>query len=319
MTPTPRPQVPSAAPGRGRWPWIAGAAAVAVLAVVLAFLLLNQGTAGILPSPSPTPEPTLNAELLSNRLTVLVLGLDSDERRRKLEKGLNSDTIMVAGINADQSEVTLASLPRDTVDIPLPDGTTWTRKANGIYAEQGAQGVEGAVSELLQIDIDYYVQIDMGDLIQIVDAVGGVRVHPKKPLVDAHLHLDLPAGRQMLDGKTAEAYVRSRYTTNDFERAARQQEVLLQIVKRLVAPSADIDIPALLDGLFSFDTDLPLDQMPTLIELARRAQSADVTTQVLDPDHGFISFAGDRGDGRGYILQPDIDAMRRFAAKHLKD
>jgi LCP family protein required for cell wall assembly len=294
--------------------------ALAVIVAVLAVVFLGQRPVPFVSgSPSPTPVPTLNADLLSNRLTVLLLGLDSDARRREQHKGINNDTIMVASVNADQSEVTLVSLPRDTVDIPMPDGTTWTQKVNAIYSEKGVEGVESAVKELLQIDIDYYVQIDMGDLADMVDALGGVRVRPRQPLVDAHLHLDLPAGRQTLDGKTAEAYVRSRYTTNDFARAGRQQEVLLQIVKKLVAPTSSVDIPTMLDALYSFKTDLPLNDMPTLIELARRAQSAKKTTQVLDPDHGFISFAGDRGDGRGYVLEPNIDAMRQFAAEHLTD
>lgn len=307
---------------RSPWPWIAGLGALAVIAAVLAVVLLNQrGPLAFVPSPSPspTPEPTLNAQLLNRRITVLLLGLDSDARRRTQEKGVNSDTIMVASISADQSQVTLVSLPRDTVDVPMPDGSTWSQKVNAIYSAQGVKAVEGAVDELLQINIDYYVQIDMGDLADMVDALGGVRVRPKDPLVDAHLHLDLPKGPQLLDGKTAEAYVRSRYTTNDFERAGRQQEVLLQIVKRLVSPTSTVDLPALLDSLFSFKTDLPLGDMLTLMELARRAQTADVTTQVLDPDHGFMTFAGDRGDGRGYILEPNIDAMRQFAAQHLKD
>jgi LCP family protein required for cell wall assembly len=314
MTRTPPPT------GRSSWPLIAGVGALAVVAAVLGFLLLNQ-RAPLVPasSPSPTPVPTLNAALLDQRVTVLCLGLDSDERRRKLEKGVNSDAIMVASINADQSEVTLVSLPRDTVDIPLPDGSTWQQKVNAIYSQQGAEGVVGAVGELLQINIDYYVQIDMGDLADMVEAIGGVRVRVKKPLVDAHLDLNLPAGRQLLDGETAEDYVRSRYTTNDFERAGRQQQVLLQIVKKLVSPSANVDIQALLDSLHSFKTDLPLNDLPTLIELARRAQDAKVTTQVLDPDHGFMTFAGDRGDGRGYVLEPNVDAMRQFAAEHLKD
>ena len=95
--------------------------------------------------------------------------------------------------------------------------------------------------------------------------------------------------------------------------------MLLNLVRRIVSPSAAVDVPALLDSLFSFKTDLPLGDLPTLMELARRAQTAQVTTQVLDPDHGFMTFAGDRGDGRGYILEPDIDAMRQFAAQHLKD
>jgi LCP family protein required for cell wall assembly len=299
---------------------IAGVGVLAFLAAALGYVFLNQRAPLVAPSsPSPTPQPTLNAELLSHRLTVLVIGLDSDERRRKLEKGVNSDAIMVASINADQSQVTLVSLPRDTVDIPMPDGSTWQQKVNAIYSQQGAEGLVGAVGELLQIQIDNYVQIDMGDLADMVEAIGGVRVRVKKPLVDAHLDLDLAAGRQLLNGETAEDYVRSRYTTNDFERAGRQQQVLLQIVKKLVAPGTSIDIPTLLDGLHSYKTDLPVTDMLTLIELARRAQKAHVTAQVLDPDHGFMTFAGDRGDGRGYVLEPNVDAMRQFAAEHLKD
>ena len=306
--------------GSSPWPWIAGVGALALIVAVLAFVLLGQKPLPLLSaSPTPTPEPTLNAALLNNRVTVLLLGLDSDEHRRKLEKGVNSDAIMVASINADQSEVTLASLPRDTVDIPMPDGSTWQQKVNAIYSQQGAEGVVGAVEELLQIDIGYYVQVDMGDLADMVKAIGGVRVRLKQPLVDAHLDLDLAAGRQLLDGDTAEAYVRSRYTTNDFERAGRQQQVLLQIVKKLVAPKTTIDIQPMLGSLYSFKTNLPLGDMPTLQELARRAQSAKVTAQVLDPDDGFMTFAGDRGDGRGYVLEPNVDAMRQFAAEHLID
>ena len=314
MTVTQRPQ------GRGPWPLIAAVLALGVLAGALAFVLLNQPGVSSGPSPSPTatPEPTLNAELLSNRQTVLLIGLDSDEARRAKGKGVNSDTIMVASLNADQSELTLISIPRDTVDIPMPDGTTWNSKINAIDASQGPDGLVGAVSELLQVDIDGWVEIDMGDLVTLVDAVNGVRVNPHAPLTDRHLRLHIQPGRQLLDGQTAEGYVRTR-VDNDFQRAARQQEVLLQLAKRLSAPTADIDIPALLDSLHSFDTDLPLDQMATLLELVRRSESAKVTTQVLDPEDGFMTFAGDRGDGRGYILEPNIEAMRQFAAAHLKD
>ncbi|HET7521122.1 MAG TPA: LCP family protein [Candidatus Limnocylindria bacterium] len=309
-------------PRRSPWGWIAVVVVLAVIAGGLGFVLLNQrGNLGVAATPTasqPSPTPTLNQDLLSNRLTVLVLGLDSDDRRRARGAGLNSDTIMLASINADQSEVTLVSIPRDTVDIPLPDGTTWTSKINAIYAQQGVDALRGAIEELLAVDIDAYVQIDMGDLVTIVDAVGGVRVRPHAPLADAHLHLDIPAGRQTLDGQTAQGYVRTR-VDNDFQRAARQQEVIQQIVRRLVQPERAIDIPALLSGLDSFETDLPLEDMPTYVELARRSRDARVTAQVLEPDDGFMTFAGDAGDGRGYILEPNIEAMRAFAAEHLVD
>jgi LCP family protein required for cell wall assembly len=314
------PSQPSRPPqGPRHWPIVAAVAGAAVAAVGIAFILLRPGQVATQPgSPTPIPTATLNADLLSNRLTVLLLGLDSSESRRAAHKGMNSDTIMLASISADQSAVTLISVPRDTVDVPLPDGTTWKQKINAIYSVNGAQGAVDAISSLLQVDVDGYITIDMGDLIQLVDAVGGVRVHPHAPLVDAHIDLDMKAGRQVLDGATALDYVRTRVDT-DFARAARQQEVILQLVSRLVDQKTDVDVQALLDGLDSFDTDLPRDQMPTLLELARRAQSADVTEQVLDPEDGFMTGAGDFGDGRGYILEPDIDAMRKFAARHLGD
>ena len=309
---------------RHRWPLVAGVVALGVVAAVLAFVFLRPGNAppGASPSPTatlePTPTPTLNADLLSNRLTVLLLGLDTDVSRRAKGKGVNADTIMLASISADQSQVTLISVPRDTVDVPLTDGTVWQRKLNAIYAERGVDGMRDALEGLLQVEIDSFVAIDQGDLADMVDAVGGVRVNPQAPLVDRHLDLDMAAGRQTIDGKTANGYVRTRFDS-DYARAARQQEVLLQIVSRLVDPETDVDIPQLLDGLFSFETDLPLDQMPTLIELAKRAQDATVTDQVFNPEDGFIVNEGDFGDGRGYILIPDIEAMRAFAAEHLAE
>lgn len=319
------PQGPAAPSGPNRW--IIGAViALGVVAAIALLVLLQPGeeVAQASPTPSasatlgPTPTPTLNQDLLSERLTVLLLGLDSNEDRRAKNKGVNSDAIMLASINADQSEVTLIGIPRDMTNVPLPDGSTWQAKLNGIYAAQGVDGMRAAISELLQVPIDAYVTIDMGDLTDIVDAVGGVDVNPHAPLVDRHLDLNMKAGRQHINGETADGYVRTRFDT-DYARAARQQEVLLQIVERLVGPETQVDIPQLVDGLHSFETDLSLSDMPTFVELARRAQDADVTGQVFNPQDGFIVDEGDFGDGRGYILIPDIEQMRRFAERHLTD
>ena len=316
---------PDKSSGPNKW-IVGGVITLGVIAAIVGLVLLQPsdevGQASPTPSPSSSPEPsptaTLNPDLLSNRLTVLLLGLDSNEGRRANNKGVNSDSIMLASINADQSEVTLIGIPRDMTNVPLPDGTTWEAKLNGIYAAQGVDGMRDAVSELLQVPIDAYVTIDMGDLSDMVNAVGGVTVNPHAPLEDAHLELHMDPGRQQINGKKANGYVRTRLDT-DYARAARQQEVLLQIVQKLVDPETDVDIPQLLDALHSFDTDLSLSDMPTFVELARRAQDADITGQVLNPDDGFITDEGDFGDGRGYVLIPDIEKMRQFAQQHLQD
>jgi LCP family protein required for cell wall assembly len=293
-----------------------------IVAAVLAVVLLSQRQAppdspSSSLSPAPSPTATLNEALLESRLTVLVIGLDSSESRRSQGMGANTDTILLASVSADQSEVTLISLPRDTVDIPMPDGSTWPSKVNAMYDQLGVEALVDAVATLFAVPIDGYVQIDMDDLVDLVEAVDGVEVDPPDALDDPIVDLHLEPGRQTLDGPTALAYVRTRVDT-DYGRAARQQEVLLDLVARLVSPEPDVDVAALLDGLNSFETDLPLDELPTLLEIARRAQSATVTRQVLQPTE-FITFEGDAGDGRGYILIPDVEAIRDLAARTIGD
>ncbi len=266
-------------------------------------------------TPTPTVEPTLDQALLTDRVTVLLIGKDANTTRTANGEPVNTDTLILASVSADQSTVTLISLPRDTVDIPLPGGETWPQKVNALYRERGVEALVGAAAELFGTEIDGYVAIDMEDLPALVDAVGGVDVDPPDPLVDPGLALDIPAGSQTLDGATALDYVRTRVDT-DYGRAARQQEVVLELAGALVAAETDLDLPALLDGLDGLETDLPLDKLPTLVEIARRADGAQVTRQVLQPPE-FISFEGDAGDGRGYVLIPDVAAIRAFVAEHL--
>ena len=316
----------SASPAPRRSGAAIGLAVVALLAIagIIAFVLLsNQKPVASEPSPSasgtplPTAEPTLDEALLSERYTVLIVGKDQNAGREANGDPANTDTIMLASVNADQSEVTLISVPRDTVDLPLADGGTWQTKINALFQAQGEDALVGAMEALFETEIDGYVAIDMDDLAMLVDAVGGVDVDPATALVDPKVHLDLAAGPQTLDGETALAYVRTRVDT-DYGRAARQQEVVLELVRRLTDPSAELDIRAIIDTLDGMQTDLPLDKLPTLVELARRAEGASQTKQVLQPPD-FITFEGDNGDGRGYILLPDIEAIRAFAAEHLAD
>ena len=214
---------------------------------------------------------------------------------------------MLVSLSADQSELTLVSLPRDTVDVPLPDGSIYPRKINGLYTEEGIEGLVGAMEALYELEIDGHIVLDMDDFAALVEAVDGVEVTLEEPLVDPIVDLDLEPGTQVLDANQALGYVRTR-VDQDYGRMGRQQEVIVELVDRLVDPDTDLDLAALIDGLDSLETDLPLDQLPTLIELATRAADADVSELVIQPP--LIVFEGDRGDGRGYILEPDVEAIR---------
>ena len=249
----------------------------------------------------------MDAALTEKRWTVLYVGTDLNEEREANGQAPNTDALMLVSLSADQSELTLVSLPRDTVDLPLADGRTYEHKINALYAEQGVDAVVGAMEALYGVEIDAHVVLDMDDVAALVDAVDGVDVAPPGPITDPKVDLHLAAGPQRLDASTALGYVRTRID-EDYGRMARQQEVLMALVSRLVDPAIDVNLRSLLDGLDSLETDLPIGQLPTLVELARRATDAEVYEIVIQPP--LITFEGDRGDGRGYVLEPDVEAIR---------
>jgi LCP family protein required for cell wall assembly len=294
---------------------VLGIAAI-VAVVVIAFLLMSRQpvespTASASPEPTDTAEPTasatLNADLLDRRWTVLYVGTDANARREADGEPVNADALLLVSLSADQSELALVSLPRDTVDVPLPDGGTYARKINGLYGEGGIDALVGAMATLYGVPIDAHIVMDMDDFAALVTAVGGVEVSPPSPLADPKVKLDLQAGPQELDPSQTMGYVRTR-VDKDYGRMGRQQEVLVEVVRRLVDPETDIDLTALLEMLDSLETDVPLDQLPTLIELARRAADAEVRNLLIQPP--LITFEGDRNDGRGYVLEADVEAIR---------
>lgn len=288
--------------------------AVLVAAAVIGFLLLGQsgeppadGGAGASADAEESVPASVDAGLAEKRWTVLYVGTDLNEAREANGQPPNADALMLVSLSADQSALTLVSLPRDTVDLPLADGGTYENKINALYAQAGADALAGAMEELYGLDVDAHIVLDMDDFAALVEAVGGVDVSPPDPIVDPIVDLDLGPGPQTLDASAALGYVRTRID-EDYGRMARQQEVLMALVARLVDPAADVDLRALLAGLDSLETDLPLDQLPTLVELARRAGEAQVNEIVIQPP--LITFEGDRGDGRGYVLEADVEAIR---------
>ena len=265
---------------------------------------------------SPT-QPPLDESLLDRRVTVLILGKDWNEEREAQGDPSQTDTVMVVSVSAEYDRVAMLSIPRDTVDIPMPDGELWTDKINAITRERDHETVVGAVETLLEIEIDHYAEIDMDDFVTLVDAVGGVDVEPAETITDPGLNFQLEPGEHHLDGADALSYVRSRQD-GDHARSARQQEVVLGIVESLADPESEIDVPGLAEGFASLETDVSQESLPTFVEIARRSADAAVTRQVLMPPR-FALFEGDEGTGRGWVMIPNVDEMRAYAAEVMGD
>ena len=127
---------------------------------------------------------------------MLYVGTDHNAAREAAGEDVNTDALMLVSLSADQSRLTLVSLPRDTVDVPLADGTAYPRKINSLYREEGLDALVGAMESLYGVPIDAHIVVDMDDFSRLVDAVGGVEVNPEAPLVDPIVNLDLQAGEQ---------------------------------------------------------------------------------------------------------------------------
>jgi LCP family protein required for cell wall assembly len=174
--------------------------------------------------------------------TYLLVGTDSradlsDEEREELSTGnaggSRTDTIML--LHTGSGPNVLLSIPRDA-EVPIPDhGTT---KINAAYALGGAELLTETVEDLTQIRIDEYVEIGMGGVAGVVDAVGGIEICPKEPMRDPLAGLNVKKGCQEADGKTALAYARSRKVSalGDLDRVRRQREVVAAVGDKVLSP-----------------------------------------------------------------------------------
>ena len=84
--------------------------------------------------------------------------------------------MMLVSVSPGQKRVTMVSLPRDTVDVPLANGQIWSGKVNAIANSYGLDGLRQALATMWDIKIPYYVKVNMDDFVALVDAVGGISV-----------------------------------------------------------------------------------------------------------------------------------------------
>lgn len=173
--------------------------------------------------------------------TYLLVGSDSRRdltaaERKKLSTGNPeselTDTMLL--LHTGDGPSVLLSIPRDTiVDRPFFSG-----KINGAYSRGGAPLLTRVIETETGIRVDKYVEIGLGGVADVVDAVGGIEVCPVERIKDPLAGLDIKKGCREIDGTTALAYSRSRKesTLGDLERVRRQREVIGAIGSKVLSP-----------------------------------------------------------------------------------
>jgi LCP family protein required for cell wall assembly len=172
----------------------------------------------------------------------LITGSDSRQglsraEERKLATGHDisghrSDTIMVLHLPSGGGRPVLISLPRDSW-VPIP-GHGYN-KINAAYSFGGPRLLAETVQNVTGLRISHYMGIGFGGFVRVVNAIGGVRMCLKAPLVDRAAGLHLHKGCQVLDGAEALGFVRSRhnFATQDLQRIQNQRVFLAALLRKL--------------------------------------------------------------------------------------
>ncbi len=306
-----------------------GMAVVVALAVVLLmFSLLIKLGALSFSSAMQIAGTAVDADT-QGMTNILLLG-QGDETGQDL-----TDTIIIASLDpAHTQSVSLLSLPRDLYFLNTEDAmTTEKGKLNALWrderialiregmakeeaAKTALRHLADAIGTAFGIPIHHTVMVDFVAFEQVIDAIGGVDVDVPATIDDTEypgpnytyetFHID--AGRQHLDGKTALKYARTRHTTSDFDRSARQQQ-LIQAALATMKESGIAKSPRKILELYGILsdhvlTDLKTRQLVTLADIGKDMEQDRMLTLQLNNVNGLY---GDQLWKGGFLYSPPRD------------
>lgn len=263
----------------------------------------------------------------NDRINILLLGMGGKNH----EGGYLTDTIILASLQPSTKKVAMFSIPRDLA-IPM-ENKGW-RKINNVnaYAEAQKAGSGGvaasqAISDVLNIPIDYYLRVDFEGFTNIVDELGGIKIYVEnviddysypipgreeaEPYESRFEHLYIEKGWQEMNGDLALKYVRSRHSSgiegSDFSRAKRQQKVIEAVkenflsVKYLFKPKTIANIIEELDNHVS--TNLKIWEITKLWDIFKDTKKENIINKTLDNTANGLLTAMMTPEG-AYILAP---------------
>lgn len=187
---------------------VSSAKKVAVLSPKVSTKKIAQSSTGAV------AQVTLASE--DSNFDVLILGTN----------GNLTDTIMLASVNESLKKVTIFSIPRDL----YING----RRINEYLYYYGMEEFENQLNTITGLDIQKYIKVDLNGFVKVVDILGGLDVYVDQAIYDGlypnskggYSAYSIAVGNYHMDGTDALKYARSRKSTSDFSRAARQQTIV---------------------------------------------------------------------------------------------
>ena len=263
----------------------------------------GTGSAGA-PAPQPggfTPDTSVDLATWDGigRVNVLVMGLDYRDWSQG-EGPSRTDTMILLTLDPQARTAGMLSIPRDLwVSIPGFDNnrinTAYFLGESYQLPGGGPALATATVEALLGVPIHYYAQVDFATFVRLIDEIGGVKLDiPERikidPLGEGNTKT-LQPGVQVLDGELALAYARARNTEGgDFDRAQRQQQVIMAIRDRILSfellPALIAKAPQLYQELAGgVRTNMTFDEMIQLGRLVAEIDTEDIQRGAIGIEH----------------------------------
>lgn len=218
----------------------------AVAALVFVFLIQprQQPEEPTQPDETATTTTTTTKEEkpVGGKFNVLLLGTDGSD--------LRTDTMMLVCVDKDNKLVNITSIPRDT-RIKIKGKY---HKLNACVPYGGLDLLFEKIEELTGAPIHYYAKVDFEGFREVIDILGGVEIDVAKDMKykdpAQNLNINIKAGLQVMDGKTAEGYVRyRRYVEGDVERTRVQQQFIKELIRQKLKPEYLLKAPEIYESL----------------------------------------------------------------------
>lgn len=261
-----------------------------------------------------------------NRINVLLLGID---RRGKAGWGYRTDTIIIVTVDPVNKTAGMLSIPRD-LHLEIPGVKEDRINAANVYGYTnkypggGPALLKRTIEKNFGIPIDYYIMADFQGFETIIDTLGGIDVNVPRQIHDTKypdpkpgdphgmktVHFD--PGPKHLNGQRALEYARSRMSTSDFDRAQRQQQILLAIREKALNLNLIPKLPSLFTTMSSMvKTDMTLEEMVELARLAPQIDLSDIDSRVIKKP---LVYGYKREDGAAVQL-PKWELIHRVVAE----
>jgi LCP family protein required for cell wall assembly len=242
---------------------------------------------------------------------VLLAGIDDND---------TADSIVLAHLDRDGAAEVI-SLPRDS----WVNSGSGMAKLSAVYTTGGITKLVSTVEELTGVHVDHYATVPMQGFAQLSTAVGGVPVCLKAAVHDTYSGASFPAGRQVLEGASALAFLRQRHglPDGDLDREARLQVFLTSLARELLSGSKLTDPDTLNALLAQVREDVTADPGWDLVAFAEqviglrpaglRTGTIPITTTALWTDTSGAAIGVDPAQVRAYVRHMMNDTVNDTA------